>query len=202
MAILMNRHGTDKLYLHHYEGEYERHFAPLRDKPINLLEIGIGGFSHQDRGGESLRLWREYFPNATIVGIDIEPKTVPMGDRVTMRVCDQNSAEQLQALNAELGPFDVIIDDGSHYQEHILTSFRALWPFLNPGGIYVIEDLATAYWPEYGGHPHKPPAICLISDFIDGMHHQYWKTLRPGESDPLSVKSVHVSREIVFIYKQ
>src|SRR5208283_757068 len=46
LAVLMNRHGTDKLFYHHYEGEYERHFAPLRDQSLSILEIGVGGFDH------------------------------------------------------------------------------------------------------------------------------------------------------------
>lgn len=201
LDVLMNRHGTDKLFLHHYEAEYQRHFEPLRDREFNLLEIGIGGYERKDRGGESLRVWRDYFPKAKILGIDIHEKELDLGDRVTTRICDQGDATALTELNEQYGQFDVIIDDGSHQQSHVLTSFVTLFPLLSPGGIYVIEDMATAYWPEFGGSPDNPPAVSLLVHLINGMNHQYWKTLHPGESDPLTVKSVHVSREIAFIYK-
>ena len=201
LAILMNRHGTDKLYHHHYDGEYERHFGPIRDKSINILEIGIGGYGRPDHGGESLKVWRDYFPHATIVGIDIEEKNLDLGERITIRQCDQNDKATLWQLNEQNGPFDIIIDDGSHFQEHIFTSFNILWPFLNPGGIYVIEDLATAYWPEYGGDPEQPPAMRLLFHLCDQMHQAYWRILKPVDADS-RVQSVHVSREIAFIYKQ
>lgn len=202
LPVLMNRHGTDKLFLHHYEDEYERHFEPIRDKALSILEIGIGGYANPNRGGESLKVWRDFFPGARIVGVDINEKTLNLGDRVTTLVCDQSDQGALLQLNEHYGPFDIIIDDGSHIQQHVLTSFASLFPQLNPGGIYVIEDMATAYWREFGGDPEHPPTISLLAGLIHGMHHQYWKTLHPGEPDPLSVKSVHVSREIAFIYKQ
>jgi len=59
----------------------------------------------------------------------------------------------LDAMSRELGPFDIIIDDGSHMSHHIIASFNALFPHVRPGGIYVVEDLATAYWPTWGGDP-------------------------------------------------
>ncbi len=202
LATLMNRHGTDKLFFHHYEGEYQRHFEPIRDRTLSILEIGVGGFAHADRGGESLRVWRDYFPNARVLGIDIHEKQLAhLGERITIRVCDQNDPVQLTELNEQHGPFDIVIDDGSHHQEHVLTSYVTLWPMLAPGGIYVIEDMATAYWPEYGGNPEQPPTIGLIATLINNIHQRYWRALRPGEGDPAEVKSVHVSREICFIYK-
>ena len=203
MATLMNRHGTDKLFHHHYEDEYERHFAPFRDLPIRLLEIGVGGFKGIDCGGESLKVWRDYFSQAHIVGIDCEPKTLDFGPRVEIHQCDANDQAALRGLNEACGPFDIIIDDGSHFQEHVLNAFSQLWMLLNPGGIYVIEDMATAYWPEYGGDPEKPPVIYLLFACINAIHQRYWRPepLKPAETDPATIKSVHVSREIAFITK-
>ena len=202
LATLMNVHGTDKLFAHHYEYEYERHFGPIRDSELTILEIGIGGYENTKCGGDSLLAWRDYFQNALILGIDITDKSfLDTEDRIFTHVCDQSSPEQLREMNKRFGPFDIIIDDGSHIQEHILTTFRVMWPLLNPGGIYVIEDLATAYDPAHGGDPENPHAIRLICGLIDGLHHQFWRILQPGECDPTSIKSVHVSKELVFIYK-
>jgi hypothetical protein len=69
---------TDKWNVHKYAQWYETHFAPLRKKRLNILEIGIGGYSHPEYGGGCLRMWRTYFPKARIYGIDIEDKNFMM----------------------------------------------------------------------------------------------------------------------------
>lgn len=118
---------------HNYCDYYERLFEPLRDKAITLFEIGIWE-------GASLKMWREWFPKATIVGLDLAH--VPVEGCHTLRG-DQGNAFDL-ARAAKFGPFDVVIDDGSHIFKDHMASFFFLFPFhMNPGGIYVIEDLMT-----------------------------------------------------------
>lgn len=205
LQAFMNRHGTDKLWIHHYDEEYARHFNPLRDKQIRILEIGIGGWTIPRRGGESLKVWRDFFEAGHITGIDIEPKQWLNEERVKTVVCDQSDVSQLEELNERYGPWDVIIDDGSHIQDHILTSFMTLFPLLNPGGIYVIEDMATAYVEEgYGGNPtptESETSIALVCNLIDGINWQSWRNRTPDDIQRM-VKSVHVSRELAFIYKR
>ena len=200
----MHRHGTDKLWLHRYDAEYARHFEPLRDRPIRLLEIGIGGYSVAGRGGHSLQVWRDYGPAWKIAGIDIEDKSFLDGDRIRTFTGDQADAAFLRRVVSEAGPFDVVIDDGSHRQPDILASFATLWPLLMPGGIYVIEDMETAYRPEYGGCDGALTAECnsvsLVASLIDGLHHPFWHG-RAASAVQKSVKSVHVSKELAFIYK-
>lgn len=197
----MNRHGTDKLWAHRYDGEYERHFDPRRGDRFNLLEIGVGGYASPGRGGESLRVWRDYFPHATVTGVDIEDKSFcDEPPRVMTAIADQSRPEDLIAVHESRGPFSVVIDDGSHIQNHIYTSFVTLFPLLLPGGIYVIEDLETAYRPTHGGDPDRPPTIGLIQRLIDGLHWKFWKGRGPTPIDRM-VKSVHVSHELAFIYK-
>lgn len=121
-------------YLHHYE----RHFEVLRHLPVRLLEIGV-------HGGWSLRLWRDYFKMGQIYGIDINPECKQHeGDRITVRIADQGNCIDLNNI-AALGPFDIIIDDGSHYVPHIVDTFEILWPKLNNGGFYVMEDMRLSY---------------------------------------------------------
>ncbi len=134
------RHGTDKASSHHnYLAFYEYFMAPLRDAPINLLEIGV----YQ---GASLRTWREYFPKAKIVGVDITVNCLQFAtDRIKIELADQSNLEHLAQLAATHGPFDVIIEDGSHMWEHQITSLRGLFPHLKDGGYYVVEDLQTNY---------------------------------------------------------
>lgn len=213
LTLLMRRHGTDKLWAHHYDGEYERHFEPLRSRPINLLEIGIGGYGVANRGGESLKVWRDYFPSGIIHGLDIEDKSFLDGDRLHTHRGSQSDEGLLSRLAGHDDPdyrFDIIIDDGSHQQADILTSFNTLFPLLRPGGIYVIEDLETAYRTDHGGDPMgyraiidgtaTGTAIDLAAHLIDGMHWSFWKGRTPSTIQA-SVASVHVSKELVFIYK-
>lgn len=115
-----------------YTAFYQQLFEARRLEPLTLLEIGVA------QGG-SLRMWREYFPNAVIVGIDIRPEPV---EGCTVVYCNQNNAEGLRALAEEHGPFDIVLDDGSHKTKDQQASFTTLFPdHVCEGGLYVIEDL-------------------------------------------------------------
>lgn len=151
LSELAIRHGTDKFGLHDYTPRYHQLFAHLRDRPLRLLEIGVGGYQDADRGGQSLAMWRDYFPQGQITGIDIQTKALDLGDRVSVLRGSQIDAEFLAGVVATRGPFDIIIDDGSHRNEHVIESYGILFPTLAPGGIYVAEDVQTAFFPRFGG---------------------------------------------------
>ena len=142
------RHGTDKAdnCVH-----YETYLAGLRDQPITLLEIGIGGGPDPSSGGASLRTWRDYFPHARIAGLDIHDKSPHAQDRVQVFQGDQSNAASLRAVAERLGELDVVIDDGSHFSAHITLTFETLFPALKKGGLYFVEDVGTSYWPVSGG---------------------------------------------------
>ena len=135
-----------------YLDVYERYFAPLRERDVTLLEIGV------DRGG-SLLLWRDYFARGTVVGLDI--RAVPAAERINVYEGSQDDAALLHRIASERAPhgFDVVIDDGSHLARHAQASFRHLFDrHLRPGGIYAIEDWGTGYWREWpDGHVWAPP---------------------------------------------
>jgi hypothetical protein len=134
------RCGTDKASSHHnYLEFYETFFAPLRYKELSLLEIGV-------YNGASLKTWEQYFPNTNIIGVDIAPtaKRYEM-ERIKIELADQSNVEELTSVAIKHGPFDVIIEDGSHIWDHQITSLRTLFPFLKNGGLYIVEDLQTNY---------------------------------------------------------
>ena len=134
------KHGTDKASSHHdYLGFYEFHFAPIRAKPLTILEIGV-------LNGASVRTWEDYFPNAKIVGADkdILARRHQRG-RVAVEYMDQSNLEDLVRVGVKHGPFDIVIEDGSHMWEHQITSLRTIFPFVREGGFYVVEDLQTNY---------------------------------------------------------
>jgi hypothetical protein len=134
------KHGTDKASSSHdYLNFYELFLAPLRDKELTILEIGV-------LNGASLRMWEEYFPRARVIGADIVPtsKQFEKG-RVTIEVVDQSNIEELTWLSFKHGPFDIIVEDGSHMWDHQITSLRTLFPFVKRDGVYIVEDLQTNY---------------------------------------------------------
>ncbi len=171
---LAARYGSDKWGgLHWYTPHYMNHFLPLRYDPIKLLEIGIGGYKYESCGGESLYMWQRFFPRGLVYGVDLYPKRGVRGPRIRTIQGDQNDPSFLRSLAAEFGPFDIIIDDGSHVNEHVRTSFEELFGCVLPGGYYVIEDLHTSYWPEFGGE--APPCssrttIGLLKDSLERLH--------------------------------
>lgn len=133
---------TDKS--EHYIARYERAFASLRDKPVRLLELGV-------KTGGSLQMWADFFPHGEIVGLDLNPAEV-RHDRIHVHLGYQQDVEVLDQISSEHAPqgFDIIIDDASHLGEHTAASFAALYSrHLVPGGIYVLEDWGTGYWPTW-----------------------------------------------------
>jgi len=157
MDLLAALCGTDKFGLHHYTPVYEALAKPLRRRPVRLLEIGVGGYGH-NLGGESLLMWQAYFPRGRIYAIDVEDKTALSRGRIQVFQCSQVDRAKLGALAKEIGPFDFVIDDGSHVSAHQIESFGILWPFVKDGGWYVVEDVQTSYWPSYGGGSPGSPA--------------------------------------------
>jgi hypothetical protein len=127
--------GTDKTYLgNDYLQHYARIFAAYKDLPINVLEIGVSN-------GGSLRTWQQYFSQATIIGIDIQPKCAQYaGDRMIVEIGSQTDEPFLQEIARRYQP-QIIIDDGSHLSSHQIISLECLFSLLPAGGIYVIEDM-------------------------------------------------------------
>ena len=140
LNALGTRHGTDKAEGGHgYLDFYERFLAELRHRPVRLLEIGV-------QRGRSLRMWRDYFSNGQIIGVDNDPATRRhAGERIVIEIADQSNVADLVRLGTRHGPFDIVVDDGSHIWGHQITTLRYLYPFLKPGGFYVLEDIHTSY---------------------------------------------------------
>ena len=177
---------------------YEKYFSSLKDSKINILEIGV-------ENGDSLRIWREYFTNANICGIDIDKKDFKI-DNVDILQGDQSNHAFLLSLINTYKKFDIIIDDGSHQAKHIITSFNFLFPYLSDTGIYVVEDLQTSYFPRYGGSrinlKKKRSSMNFIKSLTDSIN--YEKNNRPffkkNKFDG-QIKSINFHQNIAFIYK-
>ncbi len=150
----------------HYFPIYDRHFSWYANKSLTFLEIGVA------RGG-SLQMWQRFFgPLAKIVGIDIRERSKSYEAPGTLvRIGDQADEQFLQSLIDEFGVPDIVLDDGSHQMGHIAKTFNFLYPRLPKNGVYMVEDLHTAYWDEFGGGVSKPETfINLSKEYIDRLN--------------------------------
>ncbi len=130
------KHGTDKATHHKYLDFYEKNL-PDRSFSGRLLEVGV-------MDGASLRMWADYYPNAEIVGIDIdEPRDSGFSNAKWLKVDGTTPAI------TQLGKFDIILDDGSHMTKDQQETLGLAWGMLNKGGIYIMEDLHTSYNQDY-----------------------------------------------------
>lgn len=193
--------------LHWFTPHYDRHFSPYRDEEVRVLEIGIGGYQHPEWGGGSLRMWKHFFHRGLIHGLDIVDKSHADAQRITTLIGDQNDPDCLADIAEKYGPFDIVIDDGSHINQHVRTSFHALFPHVRNGGLYVIEDLWTAYWPGFGGNedPERSGAtsLGLLKSLIDSLQHEELPPepgRTPGYADR-HVTGLHVYHNLAFIEK-
>jgi len=161
--------GADVHKWYHYFDIYTRHLSQYRDRPIRMLEIGVF------RGG-SLKMWKQYFhPESTIVGIDIDEscQAHELADQnIFVRIGSQADPNFLAQVNREFGPFDIILDDGSHKTSHMITSFGALFrSALKDGGCYMLEDTHSNYWPRFIDSPMT--FIDLSKQMVDRLHEPY-----------------------------
>lgn len=172
---------NDKKVIHkwkHYFPIYERHFRDFVYKPLTFVEIGCG------QGG-SLQMWKRYFgPHARIIGIDVRPECKAFEeDQIEIYIGPQQDHQFLQSLIAEIGPPDIVLDDGSHVMSHIIGTFQYLYPQVAKNGIYMVEDLHTAYWEEYEGGLRTPSTfIELCKDLIDELNADHTRgSLQPTD---------------------
>jgi demethylmacrocin O-methyltransferase len=199
-------YGTDKTGSHFYTPHYETHFKRFKYKRINLLEIGVGGYERPDLGGESLRMWKRYFPFANIYSIDIYDKNKIQEKRITIFKGSQIDSSFLNSVINEIGELDIIIDDGSHINKHVIMSFKILFPKLKDGGVYVIEDTQTSYWKDYGGDSinlnNPNTTMNFFKKLTDSLNNKEF--IKPGYQPNYfdrKIISIHFYHNLIFIYK-
>lgn len=179
-GIFQNRDGKASDKWEHYFPVYERLFAERREQPITLLEVGV-------QNGGSLEVWAKYFPNARhILGVDIDPKVgdlVYEDSRIRAHVADGTTAAAVDAIGHDKFPVDIFIDDGSHFNEHVIKSFLLFFPLLKEGGIYVIEDTHTSYFHEYDSHLFAPTSMMsFFQRMSDVVNREHWGAALSAEA--------------------
>lgn len=200
--------GTDKSSKHlGYTKFYEKEFYPLRTKKLNILELGI----YQ---GASLSLWKDYFLNANILGVDIQNLITDnfkniFDERCFLEIGSQDDTTFLEKINSMYGAFNIIIDDASHLASKTIKSFEYLFPLLKKGGIYVIEDLGVFYPNSEKGDYFKDlgndrTTINFLKELIDIIHNEWFLNYqKKGTSDYFkSIEKITFYNCICFIHKK
>lgn len=196
--FLENQGGEIHKWTHYFE-IYDRHFARFRDSDVHVMEIGV---AH----GGSLRMWRDYFgPKARVYGVDIEPNAKSLeGERIQVFIGDQADPAFLTGLARDLPRIDILIDDGGHtmYQQEI--TFRTLFPYVSPEGVYLCEDLHTSYWGDYGGGYRRDGTFIELSKgLIDEINAWHSRSPRLTVTDfTRSAHSLHFYDSVLVIEKR
>jgi hypothetical protein len=183
----------------HYFEVYDRHFARYRGTDVHVVEVGV---AH----GGSLRMWRDYFGRkSTIFGIDIQPAAKSLeGEGMRVIVGDQGNPAFLASLIEQVPRMDILIDDGGHSMYQQETTFRVLFPHIQPDGVYLCEDLHTSYWDEFGGGYRRPGTFIELSKtLIDEINAWHSRSPELGPSDfTRSAGSLHFYDSILVVEKQ
>lgn len=186
-------HNTDKVTHHKYHNIYPRYIEQYYDTDGGILEVGLAGQC-------SLRTWLDVFPNMHVYVFE-KDCTDSSTDRYSIIQCDQSSAESLQkAVKKCKHPIYFINDDGSHHPEHQLLTFNALFPTLEVGGVYIIEDIETSYWTRgqnYGydfpfGIGHPDSIVEVFKKVADSVNYEF------SRFDDSTVQHVHEIQSITF----
>jgi hypothetical protein len=167
LASIAKRVAPKKKYLRDYLVRYEELFLPIRNMPMTVLEIGVGGYKNPQRGGGSLRMWAEFFSRSRIVGIDVFEKRLELPSNVDLHCGSQDDDEFLCRTVALYGGFDIVIDDASHVTAKTVSCFESLIDYTRL--CYVIEDLhmhrargTAEYFCGVNGADFRTKNMCVV----------------------------------------
>lgn len=197
-------YGSDKFGGHEYTPHYMTHLKKFKFKRIKLLEIGVGGYKNPFKGGGSLRMWKKYFPFGKIFAIDIYDKSNIQERRIKIYQGSQVDKPFLEKVLNEIGEPEIIVDDGSHLNEHVIETFKILFPRLESGGVYCVEDTQTSYQESFNGDSknlNNPQTMMnYFKTLIDSVNITEFDTGK--ESLREDIKSIHFYHSLIFIHKK
>jgi len=196
--------------------DYFDEFAPLKDEPIKLLELGV---FH----GRSLHMWNDYFTEGSVCGID-ERIPLALGDqpKFSFFIGDQQDTEFLDHVANKVASdgFDIIIDDCSHIGRVTKVSFWHLFEHhLKPGGVYIIEDWQTGYLPQWEDgealtydprevppkgnrfHGHQTGMVGFVKELVDELACRAFCVPTPDDARRSRISQLKFLENQVFVYK-
>lgn len=153
----------------HYFDIYERHLSRFINKSPTIIEIGVGG-------GGSLAMWANYFGTGSkIIGIDTNPDCKKYEkENIEIFIGSQDCKNITDSIFQKYPKIDIVIDDGSHIMNHMISSFKILYEKISVNGVYIVEDTHTCYWHEFGGGLKKEESFIEFAknkiDEINAVH--------------------------------
>lgn len=181
-----------KLYLNKF-------FDTNSSNSVKMIEIGVA------RGG-SLRFWEKVFgPDAIIFGIDIDSRCNDLKfSSAKVRIGSQTDSFFLDKVVAEMGGLDMVIDDGSHINRDVIKTFETLFPKLALGGVYIIEDVATSYWPGVfrGGFRRTGTSVQYFKNLVDLVNSPFFAPREEFKESLSGVASIHFHESVIVIKKE
>ncbi len=172
--------------LPHILAFYRRLLPMLDPEPASILEIGV-------KGGGSTAVWKALFPSASVVGIDIKPRrwltSQPSPDGSVFLQGDQTDVARLEEIAMTYGPFDIVIDDGSHVTDHVAGTLRCLLPHVRPGGVYIIEDTHSSVRKPESTKSTEQYGEAIWPDFVLAVFERLRKGPRPPTSPGVELAS-------------
>ena len=156
-----------------YFDVYDRHFQKFKGENITFIEVGV-------QNGGSLEMWSRYFgPESKIYGIDVDPKCSDLlydNPNIKIIIGDQASEEFWDKTLLEIGPVDIMVEDGGHHMKQQIVTFEKVFPIINLNGVYVCEDTHTSYWDDYsGGYKNMASFIEYSKNFVDVLHYEFMR---------------------------
>lgn len=202
MFLLGTLYETDKITHHKYHEIYPTYIEKFYNTTGGIIEIGI-------EQNKSLNMWMELFPNMHIYGIDISVEH--SSDKHTIFKADQSSNDDLGNVLSKIShPIYFINDDGSHIPEHQLLTFNMLFPILEIGGVYIIEDVETSYWTKNGiygyetryGYKHPKSIVEIFKNVADCVNSEFAGEHENVVKHQKYIQSITFARNCIIIIKK
>jgi cephalosporin hydroxylase len=188
LTAIFDRYDSDKnSSFHNYCRQYDNLMRDYRDKPISFLELGV--FK-----GESVKIWRDAFPNATkIVGVDINPYCKIFENpakSIFIEIGDATDPAFISYLNNKYGAFDIILDDASHSNKDAILSFEQLFPLMNNNGLYVVEDTNVYNSPGYinPAYPNHLVYFAKYTPYLNQWRYNSTEGIKDHCQDPFKIQ--------------
>ncbi len=189
LKVLFDKYVSDKSKTHAYHVMYQLFCDTFRDTATAVFEMGV-------YFGASHHAWQDYFPpGVKIIALDVAPECRErLRPGIVFELGRQDDPEVLGRIVKEHGPFDMVVDDASHYPINQQASFDFLWPHVKEGGLYVIEDVQMVTFKprRFNKAGHQP---------MDEHFKEKCKKLQLGRAWPLPSPAVTFYRNAIFVYK-
>lgn len=205
LSLLALKYDCDKYGAHFYTPIYYSYLNNIKNRKNIIFEIGVGGYDNPNKGGASLYMWKDFFVKSNIYSMDIFSKKNLEKKRIKIFKGSQFSKIDLTKILKKIGTPNVIIDDGSHINKHVIFSFKFLFPFLQDGGLYFIEDTQTSYWPNMGGNSFYLKDDKTIMNYFKSLtdHLNIEEMDNPfiNTNDAINIDYIHFYHNLIVIKK-